>query len=713
MKLIKVAVACVNQTPFAWETNFAHLRMAIEHARAEGATLLCLPELAITGYGCEDAFFMDGLQDTAFAQLEALAPLTQGHGRRGRAARLSREGAVQRGRAARRRQDRRLRREAVPRRRRHPLRAALVQAVAGRRGRRARAHRRRRQRSAAIRSATSCSTSATSAIGFEICEDAWVANRPGTDLALRGVDIMCNPSASHFAFGKFAVRQRFVIEGSRAFGVAYLYANLLGNEAGRVVYDGGGLIASGGELLARGRRFSFHDVELATAVDRHRRQSPRASAPRQPSPAPRCRAAGRRASVRVAGAQARAPRADASAAGRIAHSLERGGVRARRRARPVGLPAQEPRAGLRRLAVGRRGLGGVRGARRARGPARVRRSSAPAACANICRGAAGCIDVLDKGGGATAAVGALLSCAYQPTENSGPVTRNAAETGREGGRRRVPRHRRRRAAQGVHRDDREGARPHADVGERRHHAAEHPGARARAVDLDAREPARRGAARRRRTAPRPRSATRRWTATPPAGSRRSAASTSRSCARGCAGWRRKGPSASSRCRRSASSTRSSRPPSCGRPAGGSRADRRGRPHAVRLPRGRRGLGDPRQAHAGRGAAGAVAALSRQHRRRSSRRGSSGSSACGARTSGSASASRRAFTSTIATSIRDRGAGSRSCRAASSASSPRCARTSRWARRARADERSRTSIARPRSPSTASCSASTRTTSRCC
>ncbi|HEY5944008.1 MAG TPA: NAD(+) synthase, partial [Kofleriaceae bacterium] len=38
------------------------------------------------------------------------------------------------------------------------------------------------------------------------------------------------------------------------------------------------------------------------------------------------------------------------------------------------------------------------------------------------------IDVLDKGGGATAAVGALLTCAYQPTENSGMVTKRAAET---------------------------------------------------------------------------------------------------------------------------------------------------------------------------------------------------------------------------------------------------------------------------------------------
>ena len=47
-------------------------------------------------------------------------------------------------------------------------------------------------------------------------------------------------------------RKRFVIEGSRAFGVSYVYANLLGNESGRVIYDGGALIASGGRLLAAG-----------------------------------------------------------------------------------------------------------------------------------------------------------------------------------------------------------------------------------------------------------------------------------------------------------------------------------------------------------------------------------------------------------------------------------------------------------------------------
>ena len=103
-------------------------------------------------------------------------------------------------------------------------------------------------------------------IGFEICEDAWVANRTGADLASRGVDLILNPSASHFAFGKMAVRERFVLEGSRAFGVHYLYSNMVGNEAGRAIYDGGALIASAGQLVAAGPRFSYADYGVTSAL---------------------------------------------------------------------------------------------------------------------------------------------------------------------------------------------------------------------------------------------------------------------------------------------------------------------------------------------------------------------------------------------------------------------------------------------------------------
>jgi NAD+ synthase (glutamine-hydrolysing) len=103
-------------------------------------------------------------------------------------------------------------------------------------------------------------------IGFEICEDAWVAKRPGAALSLQGVDVILNPSASHFAFDKHEVRKRFVLEGSRAFGVTYVYSNLLGNEAGRIIFDGGTLIATGGRMVALGPRFSFRQQMLTTAA---------------------------------------------------------------------------------------------------------------------------------------------------------------------------------------------------------------------------------------------------------------------------------------------------------------------------------------------------------------------------------------------------------------------------------------------------------------
>ncbi len=103
-------------------------------------------------------------------------------------------------------------------------------------------------------------------IGFEICEDAWVASRPGRSGFQKGVDIILNPSASHYALGKQEDRLQFCQEGSRAFGCVYVYANFVGCEAGRAIYDGGNVIASEGKLVALGQRFSFQTVTVETAV---------------------------------------------------------------------------------------------------------------------------------------------------------------------------------------------------------------------------------------------------------------------------------------------------------------------------------------------------------------------------------------------------------------------------------------------------------------
>jgi NAD+ synthase (glutamine-hydrolysing) len=426
MRLIKVAVACVNQTPFAWDENFAHCQVAIERARAEGATVLCLPELAITGYACEDTFFMDGLQDTAFAQLEALAPLTRGmvvaiglpvfHEKAlYNAAALLADGAIV-GFAAKQF----LAGDGIHYEPRwfKPWPAGEVDVLE------------RRASDGTVRRfpiGDVVFDIGDVRIGFEICEDAWVANRPGVDLALRGVDVMCNPSASHFAFGKFTVRQRFVIEGSRAFGVAYLYANLLGNEAGRVVYDGGGLIASNGELCARGRRFAFHDVELTSAVidvDANRREQARRGSHR--------------------------PRHDAEA--QVVERAFAWPVRRPERVAPSP-PSWEDGQHVREEEFARAvALGLWDYLRKSRGQGYVVSLSGgadSAACAVLvalavqlalaelgpggvraqlptCRRLHEALADVSDAEAVEAVVGALLACAYQPTENSGPVTRHAA-----------------------------------------------------------------------------------------------------------------------------------------------------------------------------------------------------------------------------------------------------------------------------------------------
>jgi NAD+ synthase (glutamine-hydrolysing) len=260
MQLVKVAAAVLNQTPLDWEGNKARILAAIEQARTEQVSVLCLPELCITGYGCEDAFHAPGLHATALAVLHEILPSTRGiivslglpllyqHGLFNTAC-LAVDGKIV-GFAAKRF----LAGDGI-----HYEPRWFKPWPAGHRA--------------------EISLSGQSyplgdihfdcggiKLGFEICEDAWVANRPGSDLALRSVDMILNPSASHFAFGKAEVRRRFVLEGSRAFGVSYLYANLLGNEAGRAVYDGDAMIASSGELLATVPRFSFADFQLTTAL---------------------------------------------------------------------------------------------------------------------------------------------------------------------------------------------------------------------------------------------------------------------------------------------------------------------------------------------------------------------------------------------------------------------------------------------------------------
>jgi NAD+ synthase (glutamine-hydrolysing) len=102
---------------------------------------------------------------------------------------------------------------------------------------------------------------------MEICEDAWGTSRPAQRLVSQDVDLILNPSASPFSFGKIELRRQLVTESARSTATTYLYANLLGNEAGRIIYEGSTLIAHGRQgMVASGRCFSFAELQMTTAL---------------------------------------------------------------------------------------------------------------------------------------------------------------------------------------------------------------------------------------------------------------------------------------------------------------------------------------------------------------------------------------------------------------------------------------------------------------
>lgn len=260
MERILVAAATLNQTPLAWEGNFANIRDAIREAKRARAQIVCLPELCVTGYGCEDAFHSAGIVEEALEYGIRVAREASGivvaFGMP-----LSVSGAVYNVAAL-------------------AVRGKIVGFVAKQNLAGDGIHYEPRWFKPWPRGVVSSVTIRGREVpvgdisfsldginvGFEICEDAWVADRPGLRLAQRGVDLILNPSASHFSFGKQEVRKRLAVEGSRAFGVGYVYANLLGCEAGRLIYDGDTVICSHGAIVSEGERFSFKDVVVTTGV---------------------------------------------------------------------------------------------------------------------------------------------------------------------------------------------------------------------------------------------------------------------------------------------------------------------------------------------------------------------------------------------------------------------------------------------------------------
>ncbi len=259
MPSIKIAGATLNQTPLDWTGNLDRIIQSVEEAKKQCVEILCFPELAITGYGSEDLFLSYWYPRKAVDQLKLILPHCQNITVAvGLPVRIGDKvynavAVIENGRIK-------------------GFAAKQFMAIDG-------VHYEFRwftpwEPNKVIDFEIDGEMIPFGDLtfyhkdlhyGFEICEDAWRGtSRPGYRLYDRKVDLIFNPSASHFAMRKTSERKELLISSSAAFDCYYCYVNLLGNEAGRMIFDGETLLAKSGEILYRNRLLSFRDYQVSS-----------------------------------------------------------------------------------------------------------------------------------------------------------------------------------------------------------------------------------------------------------------------------------------------------------------------------------------------------------------------------------------------------------------------------------------------------------------
>jgi NAD+ synthase (glutamine-hydrolysing) len=254
--MLTIGGATVNQTPIDWRTNTRNIIAAIEAAKENQTHILCLPELCITGYGCEDLFLSEWVSEKAWEELEKIIPhcvnITVCVGLPVRMEGITYNGAcvIQDGKILGITLKQNLARDGIhyePRWFDAWTSGRVVQI---------------RRNGKEINVGDLIYKIRNISFALEICEDAWRKIRPAAHLSEQGVQLILNPSASHFALGKSSVREKLVTDSSSTYRCVYAYVNLLGNEAGRVIYDGDILVARHGKLLLQNKRLSFQLFNL-------------------------------------------------------------------------------------------------------------------------------------------------------------------------------------------------------------------------------------------------------------------------------------------------------------------------------------------------------------------------------------------------------------------------------------------------------------------
>ena len=254
---MNLTLATCNQTALDVPSNVDRIIAILELSRKAGSQLVCLPELAVSGYGCEDGFYSQNLLEKTQRGVERILTYTHSIG-------------VFLG---------------VPLYHKGSLYNALIFAVNGQ-----------------IKGINFKKTLTNSGIhyesrwfspwphgtcdyihyaeqeniicgdlfykvagvgvGVEICEESWSRKRSLTSVA-HECEIVINASASYFALGKHKLRQQLIADSSRLLEAHVLYSNMLGVDSGRIIYDGALMWAFEGQIQAQAPRMSLKEISLA------------------------------------------------------------------------------------------------------------------------------------------------------------------------------------------------------------------------------------------------------------------------------------------------------------------------------------------------------------------------------------------------------------------------------------------------------------------
>ena len=229
---MKLALAQIDPTVGDLEGNRELILARIEEARAAGADLVVLPELAVTGYPPEDLLLRPGFVRAARESLELIAAETKGvaalvgaplfDGGLYNACAVCMDGEV----------------TGWAKKWHLPNYGVFDE-----------------KRYFASGSELALVDVAGTAVGITICEDMWVPGPPTTELVAAGAELIVNLSASPFHVGRAQEREAIFSAPARESGVRVALCNTVGGQD-ELIFDGHSLFIGGdGTVLARAPGF--------------------------------------------------------------------------------------------------------------------------------------------------------------------------------------------------------------------------------------------------------------------------------------------------------------------------------------------------------------------------------------------------------------------------------------------------------------------------